>query len=353
MAYMTIPSLFTGICDAIRNKSGIVGNISHQEIPNAIMNINNGGGGGGVSCDLGLIYIDPDPASPDPVSYTNEFSPRAYVYCSDNVYSMDYAFSWHYSNFNIYPNCGNNVTSMEEAYSSCEQIIGSPVIGSNVEHMPGAYANCQNLFGSVNIPLGHYININNAFYDCQNLSGSVFIGGGYGEYVFYDCYNIISAEISDWNGSYSIFQEYFSYCSNLHDIIFNKQNVLNPQVSPSTNNIFDSSYNYYNCFMAAGKALNGNTSTSASYLNIYVYNEDDYNFIKTNGFLDKKMFGYGDRQRTFGSDIIPSESLIINVPWNMYENNVWNNTNKEMNINKYCSSPNTSTSQIVNLYYVN
>ena len=39
LTYETLPALFTGICDAIRAKTGATGNINHQDIPSAISNI--------------------------------------------------------------------------------------------------------------------------------------------------------------------------------------------------------------------------------------------------------------------------------------------------------------------------
>lgn len=44
MTYTTIESLFTGICDAIREKEGTMDLISHQDIPERIAAINSGGG---------------------------------------------------------------------------------------------------------------------------------------------------------------------------------------------------------------------------------------------------------------------------------------------------------------------
>ena len=43
LTYETLPELFTGICDAIRSKTGEVNLINHQDIPAAIVNIPTGG----------------------------------------------------------------------------------------------------------------------------------------------------------------------------------------------------------------------------------------------------------------------------------------------------------------------
>lgn len=48
MTYTTIESLFTGICDAIREKDGTTDLISHQDIPERIAAISSGGSGGEV-----------------------------------------------------------------------------------------------------------------------------------------------------------------------------------------------------------------------------------------------------------------------------------------------------------------
>jgi hypothetical protein len=39
MSYESVPALFTGICDAIREKDGTTALISHQDIPDRIRNI--------------------------------------------------------------------------------------------------------------------------------------------------------------------------------------------------------------------------------------------------------------------------------------------------------------------------
>lgn len=41
--YETVDSLFTGICDAIREKDGTSEQIVHQDIPERIKNLNGGG----------------------------------------------------------------------------------------------------------------------------------------------------------------------------------------------------------------------------------------------------------------------------------------------------------------------
>lgn len=43
LTYDTLPALFTGICDAIRTKTGGTDPIAHQSIPTAISNIPTGG----------------------------------------------------------------------------------------------------------------------------------------------------------------------------------------------------------------------------------------------------------------------------------------------------------------------
>lgn len=43
LTYETLPELFTGICDAIRGKTGSSDPIAHQSIPEAITNLPSGG----------------------------------------------------------------------------------------------------------------------------------------------------------------------------------------------------------------------------------------------------------------------------------------------------------------------
>ena len=44
--YETVDSLFTGICDAIREKDGTATPIAHQDIPEHIRNLSGGGANG-------------------------------------------------------------------------------------------------------------------------------------------------------------------------------------------------------------------------------------------------------------------------------------------------------------------
>lgn len=44
LTYETLPALFTGICDAIRTKTGGTEAINHQDIPSVIETIGGGGG---------------------------------------------------------------------------------------------------------------------------------------------------------------------------------------------------------------------------------------------------------------------------------------------------------------------
>ena len=43
LTYDTLPALFTGICDAIRTKTGGTDPIAHQDIPSSIANLPSGG----------------------------------------------------------------------------------------------------------------------------------------------------------------------------------------------------------------------------------------------------------------------------------------------------------------------
>lgn len=56
MSYNTLPSLFKGICDAVRYKTNETGLINHQDIPQKIMSIEGGGG----ECEEAFVYIDED-----------------------------------------------------------------------------------------------------------------------------------------------------------------------------------------------------------------------------------------------------------------------------------------------------
>ena len=380
MAYTNISSLFTGICDAIRYKGGAAGNINHQDIPNAILNISGGGGGG---CDFGVIIYDiPSGGSGNATNSggdngggnngggngggnngggTNYF-PTGAFYIGDSFESLNYLFAnwapmYDYNYLNLYPTCGDNVLYMENAYYNTH-IIGSPAIGSNVHYANAAYQECYYLFGSVNAPYEAYNGIyaSQIFWNCYNLSGSAFVGGLMGWGSFSDCYNLISAEVIDCQGYYG-FRNFFVNCSNLHYIIFNNQyNTNNANVLGSSY-----SYNYYNYFYRTGYDEGGGYGEPGdTNLHIYTYSENDYNYIKTNGFSTKRMFGTDSSitKRSFGTDVILNAGSSTNyIPWNMYENNAWNNTYRELNILKYCESicnfDNGEWGQDVHLYLVN
>ena len=53
LTYETLPALFTGICDAIRTKTGEVGTINHQDIPATIAALPTGGAGATVIHESG------------------------------------------------------------------------------------------------------------------------------------------------------------------------------------------------------------------------------------------------------------------------------------------------------------
>lgn len=52
MVYESLKDLFTGICDAIRNKDGSVGMIEHQNIPDRILELKSASGGNAVGQDI-------------------------------------------------------------------------------------------------------------------------------------------------------------------------------------------------------------------------------------------------------------------------------------------------------------
>lgn len=52
MVYESLKDLFTGICDAIRNKDGSVGMIEHQDIPDRILELKSSSGGTAVGRDI-------------------------------------------------------------------------------------------------------------------------------------------------------------------------------------------------------------------------------------------------------------------------------------------------------------
>lgn len=56
MSYSTIGGLFTGICDAIREKDGTTGLINHQDIPDRISAISGSGEGGGIGVFKSPFY---------------------------------------------------------------------------------------------------------------------------------------------------------------------------------------------------------------------------------------------------------------------------------------------------------
>lgn len=64
LTYPTLPALFTGICNAIREKTGDIEPINHQDIPELISNISGAGGdvftfnSGNVICDESITVSE-------------------------------------------------------------------------------------------------------------------------------------------------------------------------------------------------------------------------------------------------------------------------------------------------------
>lgn len=380
MPYTNITGLFTGICDAIRYKGGAVGTINHQNIPSAILNIR---GGGGTSCDIGFIYLDEDPFKPSGggnngnnsynggsnYSYGNgnggnngggvNYYPLAQMVCSDNIYSLENFFYFCPTEMNFYPACGNNVIYMSNTFNA--HVVGAPVFGPNVVYMCDTYRDCYLLAGSVNVPSEYnlYVQGDNCFYGCESIQGHAFTGGISGSNLFSQCYNLQGVEISG-----GIFYEPDAYymCTNLRDVIYKRRpyrwlNSSSNQMEnedPNINNCFPTDpselqyANYYNCFQDAG--------TNEQELNIYCYNEQDYNFLKNSFFNNFFNGGSNVRARVFGNETTPS-SMTVNCLWNVYDGNgTWNNYNRQMNVIKRCNSYSTlydAGPYNVTLYYVN
>lgn len=401
MAYTNISGLFTGICDAIRTKGGAVGTITHQNIPNAILNIS---GGGGLGCDIGFIYLDPDPYKPggggnnssngggnnsyysgnsggnnggSNYSYGNgnggggnggnngggvNYSPLAQMVCSENIYSLDNFYAFHPINMNYYPACGNNVIYMDNAFrrdNYYTSVVGSPVYGPNVLHMNNAYQDCYNLTGTfVASPEYDMYIYGDSCFSGSGMLGCATPGGIDGSNLFRECYNLQGVEIS---GSIYYAPNVYYSCANLSDVIYKKKpygyvdQYSNEVIyeDPSINNCFpinaeEMQYiNYWNCFQGA--------STYNNELNLYCYNEYDYNFLKERFFNNFFNGGSNVRARTFGNETSPTGEK-VGCWWNVYDGNgTWDNSNREMNVIKRCNS---YTSQYgagpayVTLYYV-
>ena len=348
MAYTNISGLFTGICDAIRLKGGAAGNINHQNIPNAILNISGGGGGGG--CDLGIIYLDPDPYAPvnqDSGGGSNNVilnngggnngggnnnsgptGPRAQVYVSNNVYNMSYAFASpfngdesQYWTFNTYCASGPNVTSMDSAFLNNTSIIGCPVFGPNVSSAYRVYEGTC-IFGDVHIERNDMSALAGAFSNCYYLNGSIYTNSRLGSNEFHYCNNIVSAYVNSWieNG-----QNCFYNCINLTNMIFSWNNgdgrVFNCQTSSARTSL---AWRCSNMLYSTGAGEWG-----GGRINIFLFNSQDFNDLRDYGF-SLNIFGNTSdiRQRTFYEESYNSAQQIwfpMNVmnketfEWNNYE----------------------------------
>ena len=94
--------------------------------------------------------------------------------CGSNVTDMAYTYD-NCQNLTGSPVCGDNVTTMHSTYYNCLNLTGSPVCGDKVVDMYGTYFSCQNLTGSP-VCGPNVTNMNLTYYHCENLTGSPVIG---------------------------------------------------------------------------------------------------------------------------------------------------------------------------------
>ena len=85
MSYTTVDSLFTGICDSIRAKTGGTDKIAHTDIPSAIASIATGGSDMPSNMATGTFTLSAD--DPDGVSITHNLgvAPLIAICFVDNI----------------------------------------------------------------------------------------------------------------------------------------------------------------------------------------------------------------------------------------------------------------------------
>lgn len=110
LTYPTLPALFTGICDAIRTKTGTVGTINHQDIPTAIGNISTGS-----TVDVIYEYAkNNEPAHAANYNFINETMPDAGK-CKVHIATGFINFS---GNEGVLKKNGTTVSKTIDSYSS-------------------------------------------------------------------------------------------------------------------------------------------------------------------------------------------------------------------------------------------
>ena len=140
-------------------------------------------------------------------AYTNCRNLTGSPVCGENVINMVYAY-YGCVNLTGSPACGENVINMEYAYAYCNNITGYPVCGENVTNMYMTYTSCYNLTGS---PVcGEKVsNIAHAYSFCNNITGSPVCGENVTNMnmTYYNCCNLTGSpvcgeKVSDMSRTY-------------------------------------------------------------------------------------------------------------------------------------------------------
>lgn len=120
---------------------------------------------------------------------------------------------------------GDNLTNIEEAFTQCTALRGTPVCGVNVTNMYGAYYHCYNLTGSP--ACGDKVtNLVSAYDSCSNLIGNGLcppsVTNMYGAY--YHCYNLTSAHFGSGLSVYQTAGAAYQGCNNIQYINIDMSN---------------------------------------------------------------------------------------------------------------------------------
>ena len=113
----------------------------------------------------------------------------------------------------------NNLTNIEEAFTQCTALRGTPVCSVNVTNMYGAYYHCYNLTGSPACE-NKVTNLVSAYDSCSNLIGDGLcppsVTNMYGAY--YHCYNLTSAHFGPGLSVYQTAGAAYQGCNNIQRI---------------------------------------------------------------------------------------------------------------------------------------
>lgn len=255
-----LPDFLSDIANAIRTKSGNVGEIQANQFDNAILNLPAQGNYQTKTVNIndnGVYVVHPD-ENYDGINELTITTNVTKIIVSDGM-------KFGYSTFTTVSNLDtSNVTNMYNMFENCNNLISvSNFDTSNVIDMGYMFWGCYNLVSVPNFDTSNVTNMGRMFAFCNNLTTvpnfntvkvtdmTTMFGGcdnlisipnfdtsnvEYMEYTFRNCLNLTS--VPDFNTSNVIsMRDLFSNCNNLSNESI--QNIVNMCIN---SNITDASY---------------------------------------------------------------------------------------------------------------